>query len=187
MAGIPGLTEGEVMELPGDVYLFNLSLIAVTFAVVSALVMIMRQTMGGRLSNFDVYLITTYISIGFVLSVIAILPPLVSLFHPTPAILWGVSGILAAVFFTAVIAGVIHWRWKAAPDPISWAVKTSFSLHILAIIVLVVNAIAGQWQGVHLYAAALTLSLANVMWAFVRRIASLLGDKPGEDWDPKRG
>ena len=47
------------MELPGEVYLFNLSLIAVTFAVVSALVMIMRQTMGGSLSNFDVYLITT--------------------------------------------------------------------------------------------------------------------------------
>jgi hypothetical protein len=53
------------MELPGETYLFNLSLIAVTFTAVSALVMLMRQTMGGKLSNFDVYLITSYISFGF--------------------------------------------------------------------------------------------------------------------------
>jgi hypothetical protein len=34
--------------------------------------------------------------------------------------------------------------------------------------------------------AALTLFLAVVMLAFVRRIASLLGVKPGDNWDPKR-
>ena len=36
------------MELPGETYLFNLSLIAVTFTAVSALVMLMRQTMGAN-------------------------------------------------------------------------------------------------------------------------------------------
>jgi hypothetical protein len=55
-------------ELPGAIYLFNLSLLAVTFAVVSALVMLVRQTMGGRLTNFDVYLITSYVSFGFVIA-----------------------------------------------------------------------------------------------------------------------
>ena len=39
----------------------------------------------------------------------------------------------------------------------------------------------------HVTAVGCALSLAMVMWAFVRRINSLLGDKPGEDWDPKRG
>jgi hypothetical protein len=61
----PAPTEGKVMELPGETYLFNLSLIAVTFTAVSALVMLLRQTMGGKLSNFDVYLITSLISFGF--------------------------------------------------------------------------------------------------------------------------
>jgi hypothetical protein len=47
------------VELTGETYLFNLSLLALTFAAVSALVMLLRQTMGGRLSYFDVYLIAT--------------------------------------------------------------------------------------------------------------------------------
>lgn len=72
------------MELPGEVYLFNLSLIAISFAVVSALVMIMRQSMGGKMSLFDVYLISTYISWGFTQSLVALLPPLVALFEPAP-------------------------------------------------------------------------------------------------------
>jgi hypothetical protein len=42
-------------------------------------------------------------------------------------------------------------------------------------------------QGVGPHAAAVTLSLGTAMWAFVRRIASLGGDKPSEDWDLKRG
>ncbi len=62
------------MELPGEAYLFTLSLVAATFAVVSALVMIMRQSMGGKMSVFDVYLITAYISWGFMQSIVALLP-----------------------------------------------------------------------------------------------------------------
>ena len=43
------------MDLPGETYLFNLSILSITVAVVSALVMLVRQTMGGKLSNFDIY------------------------------------------------------------------------------------------------------------------------------------
>jgi hypothetical protein len=50
-----------------------------------------------------------------------------------------------------------------------------------------VVAIVTSHQGVGLFKVALTMPLATVMWAFVRRIGSLLGDTPGEDWDPKRG
>lgn len=175
------------MELPGEAYLFTLSLVAATFAVVSALVMIMRQSMGGKMSVFDVYLITAYISWGFMQSIVALLPPLVALFEPTTQVLWAVSSGLAAVVFTAVLAGIVHRRLKASPEPTALAVKTSFSLHAVAILVFLVNAVAEPWQGVHLFAAALTLSVASVMWAFVRRIASLFGVKPSKDWDPKRG
>jgi hypothetical protein len=175
------------MELPGEAYLFTLSLVAATFAVVSALVMIMRQSMGGKMSVFDVYLIATYISWGFLQSLVALLPPLVVLFEPSPRILWAISSGLAAVVFAAVLASGVHRRIKASPEPIAWAVKTSFSLHGVAIVIFLVNAVAEPWQGVHLFAAALTLSVASVMWAFVRRIASLFGVKPSKDWDPKRG
>jgi hypothetical protein len=60
-------------------------------------------------------------------------------------------------------------------------------MHWIDIVLMLTNALVPVVQGVGLYAAGLTLSLASVMWAFVRRVSSLLGEKPGGDWDPKRG
>ena len=175
------------MESSGEIYLYNLSIVAVSFAVVSALVMLMRHSMGGKLSAFDVYLTATYVALGLFLSLISLLPPLVALFGPAPRVLWAISSGTAAIAFAAVLASIIKRRRKASPEPIALAVKTSFSLHGVAIIVLLVNAFAEPWQGAHLHATAITLSLASVSWAFVRRIASVLGSTANKDWDPKRG
>ena len=175
------------MELPGETYLFNLSLIAVTFTAVSAIVMLLRQTMGGKLSNFDVYLITSFISFGFALALAAMLPPLVALFDLPPTALWAVSSGLAAVLLGSAVAANFHRRRMVSPEPMALSVVLSFASQGFVVIVLLVNAAVQPWQGIHLFAGVLTLSVAVIMWAFVRRIASLLGDKPGEDWDPKRG
>ena len=175
------------MELPSEAYLFNLSLIAITFAAVSALVMLIRQSMGGGLTKYDIHLISSYISYGFVLSLIALLPPLVSLFQLAPHTLWTVSSGLAVLLFGPVLASIIFRRRKASPHPVPIVVKASFCLHGFAIALLLVNAAITPWQGIQLYAAALTLSAATVMWTFERRIASLFSDKPLEGFDPDRG
>jgi hypothetical protein len=175
------------MELHGETYLFNLSLLAITFAAVSALVMLIRQTMGGKLSNFDIYLIASYVSCGFAQALAAILPPLVSLFELPKAALWAISSVLAAILIGGVIFNVVRLRRNVSPEPMASAQVLSLSMHGVAIIVFLINAAVLPWQGVHLFALAVTLSVAGVMWAFVRRVSSLLGDKPGEDWDPKRG
>jgi hypothetical protein len=175
------------MELHGEVYLFNLSLLAITFAVVSAVVMLLRQVMGGSLSNFDIYLIATYISFGFGIAICAVLPPLVSMFAPPAPILWLVSSMLSAALLAAMMVSVIAHRRRASPQPTSFGVKMSFAMHWIDIALMLINAIVPAVQGVGLFAAGLTLSLGSVMWAFVRRIASLLGEKPGEDWDPRLG
>lgn len=173
--------------MPGETYLFNLSLIAVTFTAVSALVMLLRQTMGGKLSNFDVYLITSFISFGFAIAIAAVLPPLITFAQlPTP-ILWTISSGLAAALLGGTVATNVRRRHIVAPEPMSWSVRASFSANSLSVIILVINALVPPWQGILLFAAPLTLSTATIMWAFARRIGSLVGDKPGDDWDPKRG
>jgi hypothetical protein len=174
------------MELQGEAYLFNLSLIAITFAAVSALVMLIRQSLGGSLSKFDIHLITTYISYGFVISVIALLPSLVSFYNFGPHVLWAISSCLAVLFFCPVVATVIIRRRKASSHPAPFAVKVSFFVHGIANAILLVNAVVVPWQGVHLYATALTLSITIVMWMFARRIASLFSDMPLEGFDPNR-
>lgn len=175
------------MELTGETYLFNLSLLALTFAAVSALVMLLRQTMGGRLSNFDVYLIATYVSLGFVVSAAAILPPLVALFEPAPAGLWAISSGIAAILLAGVMVNVVASRRRASPEPLSQGLVIIFAIHFIDAGVLALNAVIPKFQGVGPFAAALTVSFFMLMLAFVRRIRSLLGDKPGEDWNPRLG
>lgn len=176
-------------ELFGSVYLFNLSILAITFAAVSALVMLLRQTMGGKLSNFDVHLIATYVGTGFVLAIAAILPPFIAAFGLQPSWTWSISSGLAAFLLAATEVSVLKRRrrvdagWKF----MSLAQKAAFAGEGLAVVLLAANALIPAVQGLALFEAGVTLALAVLMWTFVRRISSLLGDKPGEDWDPKRG
>ena len=76
---------------------------------------------------------------------------------------------------------------KASKEKPSWAVIAALSAHAVLVLALVVNAVAPQVQGPGLFATALTVALAIMLWTFVRRIASLFGKEPGDDWDPKRG
>jgi hypothetical protein len=175
------------MELQGETFLFNLSLIAVTFTAVSALVMLLRQTMGGKLSNFDVYLITSFISFGFADAISAVLPPLFNFARLQPPVFWAITSGLAAAILGSALVSNLHRRKVVATQPMSVGVMMSFSANGLSVAILIINAVVQSWQGILLFAGALTLSTAVIMWAFVRRIGSLIGDKPGEDWDPKRG
>ena len=174
------------MDLPGEAYLFNLSLLAITFAAVSVLVMLMRQTMGGALSNYDVHLVTNYVSQGFVVAIGAILPSLIADFALSPATVWVVASGLAAVLLATCRVYLIRQRRKAttsAPPPFLMSV---YVFQWMLVLLLVANAAVPGLRGVGLFKVALTLFLAAVMLAFVRRIASLLGVKPGDNWDPKR-
>ena len=174
------------MELPGEAYLFNLSLVAMTFAAVSVLVMLMRQTMGGALSNYDVHLVTNYVSQAFVVAVGAILPSMLADFGlPAPAI-WIIASGLAALLLAACRVYLIRQRHKATTDAPPPFLMSVYVFQWMLVGVLVANAAVPGLRGVGLFKAAVTLFLAVVMLAFVRRIASLIGVKPGDNWDPKR-
>ena len=174
------------MNLPGEAYLLNLAMLAMTFAAVSVFVMLMRQTMGGKLSNYDIHLVTTYVSQAFVVVACAILPSLFADFGLSPTTIWVIASGLAAILLAASRVYIQRRRSKAAkiaPPPFLVFV---YVFQWTLVVFLVANAALPGFQSVGPFKAALSLSLAMVMWGFVRRIASLLGDQPREDWDPRR-
>jgi hypothetical protein len=87
-----------MMELPGELFLFNLSLLAITFSAVSALVTLLRHSMGGKLSNFDVFLVNADVSHGFVVAISSVLPPLVAQSRLSEPLVWIIASGMAAVF-----------------------------------------------------------------------------------------
>jgi hypothetical protein len=177
-------------ELAGATYLYNLSVVAMTFAAVSVLVMLIRQTMGGKLSNFDLYLIITYVSLGFAVAAAALLPPLVALFAPTAPVLWAIASGLAAVFMAVATANSMRFRDKAAAVHMSGAVRAVFVGYWLSALALLINAVVPPVQSVGVHAAAVTFFLLVLMTAFVRRVASRFrshAESAADDWEPDRG
>ena len=174
------------MDLPGEAYLFNLSLLAITFTAVSVFVMLMRQTMGGKLSKYDVYLVTSYVSQGFVVAICAILPFIVTEFIPSPAAVWTIASGVSAVLLGSSRVYLFLMRSKTGNRALPPFLIFVYALHLILVLLLVANAAVPALQSVGPFKAALTLYLAVVMLGFVRRIASLFGDEPSEDWDPRR-
>lgn len=172
------------MELPGSNYLYTLAMLGVGFASVSALIMILRQVMGGTISKFDILLIRNYIGTGFMIAIDSMLPPLVDLLSPSRPIVWSVASVAAAIpiAWFAVIYPMQRRAITGARPPLVVAfIDTVFWLVVAA---LLANATIPAVQGVGLFAAAMTVFLAIMFWAFVRRIGTLLGTQASSDWDP---
>jgi hypothetical protein len=172
------------MELAGSNYLYTLAMLGVGFASVSALIMILRQVMGGAISKFDIMLARNYIGAGFMIAIDSMLPPLVDLLSPARPVVWSVASVVAA----------IPIAWLAVTYPLQRRAITSVRLPLFAMFLdvvlwlvvatLLANAAIPAVQGVGLFAAAITTHLALSMWTFVRRIGTLLGTQASSDWDP---
>jgi hypothetical protein len=175
------------MELHGETFLFNLSLLAITFSAVSALVTLLRQTMGGKLSKFDVFLVNAFVQQGFALAIAAILPPLVAQFEVSSAVLWTIASGLAAVVLGWRTAQSLWERMSIIKVPMPLMLKVQYSVDGLAVMLFLLNATFPAIQGIAVFDLAITIGLAEIMWSFGRRISTLLSDHPSDDWDPKIG
>jgi hypothetical protein len=171
------------MDTDGAEYLYNLSILAVTFSATSTLVTVVRQIKGGSLSVADVHLLTTFMSAGFVACITAVLPGVFNLIDLSEESVWATSSGLAAVLWVAVLTRVVWERSRLAGQKIAPLVKLGFTAYGLAVLLLIVNAAVPELRGVGSYAAAITLSLGTTMWLFVRRIAILGRHTTREDWD----
>jgi hypothetical protein len=175
------------MELQGWAYLFHLSGLGLSFAAVSVLVMLVRHSWGSRLSNFDVHLLVSYISGGFIVTIGAVLPALAAQFSEHISSAWRLSAIPGALLIGWFVVGVISRRRQVGARKFPVLVWVDLSLYTIAVILLIASLFMQAAFAPGLYCLAYTIMLAVVMWSFLRRIASLLGETPSDDWDPRRG
>ncbi len=68
------------MEFKGATFLYTLAALMITFAGFSALLFVIRQAAGARLSLLDRYIARTVMTYIFVLTAAALLPALLALF-----------------------------------------------------------------------------------------------------------
>jgi hypothetical protein len=82
------------MELIPAAFLYTLAGLMITFAGFSALLFVVRQAAGARLSLLDRYLARTIMTYIFVLTAAALLPPLLALYEIQEPWIWRASALL---------------------------------------------------------------------------------------------
>ena len=85
------------MELPGTAYLYNLSMLAMTFTGFSVIVMILRQALGHTVVRYDLLLAHVFMEFGLIIAAVSLLPPLLAIWGFPAATAWRLSSAMAAV------------------------------------------------------------------------------------------
>lgn len=125
------------MELPGTGYLYNLTLISVTFAGFAALIAAVRQMVGGQFTKHDAFLIRSALLRSLIVIVCALLPPLFALFELSTAIIWRLSSFSAAILIALF---TLFWpliiRRMVTDKPLSKTAQAYHGVQLLTAIFL---------------------------------------------------
>ena len=153
---------GPTMELPEVTYLYTVALIGMTFIGFSVIVMLLRQTVGRKLRTFDALFAHVYMEFGLIVTVAALLPPLLVFWGSPAALIWRVSAGLAAI--PVILFGLTYpsRRRKATGEPTPLYVRVNVTLVLLMGLVFVATS-AGVWPA---RSAALFLSDVTAFLVF---------------------
>jgi hypothetical protein len=176
------------MPAPALTYLYALASLSVTFVGFSALVIILRQTIGGEMSRLDVLVTRIFIQLGFIVAAGAMLPPLLSLLPLRSDVIWRMSSIAAAVPSFLFAVTYPSRRQAASGVRTPGAVWIDVLILLSAALVLAGNAVgAGFEPGAGPFAVALTGILFLSGWAYLQALNVLLRPHIARlGGDPKR-
>jgi len=156
------------MDVKGAAFLHTLAGLTVTFAGLTALLLILRQAAGATASALDRYIAKTVMTYMFVLTAGALLPPLLALYDFPDAWIWRGSGALFGLPMLALQATYPMRRRKAVgsgPPPTILAVFVV--LGSAATLAMLGAMAAGLPYGAAVYMTALTIDFFTVIFGFV--------------------
>ena len=159
------------MEIKGAAILYTLATVMITFAGFSAVLYVVRQAAGAKISLLDRFIAKTVMTYIFILTAAALLPVLLALFEVDEKQIWLWSGVLFALPMLALQASYPMRRRKAVgtlPPPAIMAVFVVFgSLVTLAMLVCV---LAATRYSAAVYITALTVDFFTVVFGFVNAL-----------------
>jgi hypothetical protein len=91
------------MDATESTYRYALASISTTFVGFSALIMMVRQTLGDDLSELAAWIIRTFVQLGFLMTAGAMTPPLLALCGLSDDFIWRLcSGVIGAIMLIFV-------------------------------------------------------------------------------------
>ena len=167
------------MEIEGMALLYTLATVMITFAGFAALLFVIRQAAGAKLSLLDRFIVRNVMTYTFVLTGAALLPALLALFDVADAWIWRISGVLFALPMLALQATYSARRRKlvgaGAPFPILAVFVVLGSAVTLAMLIYM---LAATRYGAAVYITALTMDFFTVIFGFVNALDIIMQQPP---------
>ena len=130
------------MEIQGAGYLYSIAAVAMAFVGFSAIVVILRQTLGTGLSSFQLLLMQLLVEHGFVVVFLSLLPLLLALFDIPHELIWRLCSGVATFVITAWLSHYLLRRYPAVrskPQPLY--VRINVGIQSITLLALLGNAI----------------------------------------------
>jgi hypothetical protein len=152
-----------------------LATISVTFVGFSALVIILRQTLGGEMSKLDILITRIFIQLGFLVAAGALLPALLELLQVPRLPMWRLPSIAIAAPSLLFACTYPARRRAAAGTPTPIAVWVDVIIIVLLSLLLLLNG-CGVFEGREpgVFALAVTGILFVAGWAYLQALNTLL-------------
>jgi len=159
------------MEIKGAAFLYTLATLMITFAGFSALLFVIRQAAGAKLSLLDRFIVRNIMTYTFVLTAAALLPALFAFYDVEETWIWRVSGVLFALPMLSLQVTYPARRRKvvgaAPPFPIFAVFVVLGSAVTLAMLVCLLVSIR---YAAAVYITALTMDFFTVVFGFLNAL-----------------
>jgi len=174
------------MEIPEATFLYTIAMLGMTFIGYSAIVMLLRQTLGRKLRAFDVLFAHVYMEFGLIVGMGAMLPPLLMFWELSRVMAWRASSGLVGIPLL-LFALTYPARRQAAsgePTPLYVRVNVSFVLVISLILLISATGVLRERSGA-VFLSALTAFLIFAVGTWLRALSLVLA-RTSKGSDSKR-
>jgi len=163
------------MELPEISYLYTMAILGMTFIGFSAIVMLLRQTLGSHLRAFDALFARIYMEFGLIVSGGAMLPPLLMFWELPTVAVWRLSSGLVGVPLLVIALTYPARRRAASGEPTPRYVRANVAIIVLISLTLLIAAtgVLHERSG-PAFLAALTAFFIFAVSAWLRALKLIL-------------
>jgi hypothetical protein len=163
------------MELSNSSYLLTLATLSITFVGFTAIVVILRQSLGSAFLAIDALVARLFMVWGFTITYASLLPVVLAAYDFSASVNWRVSSIVSGIFLIVINFGYPLLRIKATGERTPLHVWLHVSVGIIIALFLLLNAV-DRFPGAApaIYATALTLYLIQASFAFVQHFGFML-------------
>ena len=163
------------MESPGTSYLYTMAILGMSFMGFAAIVMLLRQTLGSHLRAFDALFARIYMEFAVIVSMGAMLPPLLMFWELPIGTVWRLSSGLVGVPLLVIAGGYPARRRATTGEPTPRYVRVNVTIILLISLTLLIVA-TGMFheRSGPAFLAALTTFLTVVLVAWLRALSIIL-------------